>query len=352
MRWLTQGTKRALSALAGLAILLSTPAAGAQEVWSMATPWPGGAFFEDAKNFANYVEQLTDGRIKIEVFPGGTLGKPLKVTATVESGVAQIGHNWPGYDWGIDKTTVVFANMAGGLTPEELIFWYTKAGADQLLEEYRRERFNVMSVFCGVNPTEIFLHSKKRIETLDDYKGIKQRTAGAWAEIGGALGASTVILPGAEVYPALERGVIDATEWGSPSVNLPVGFHKIAKYIIMPGVHQPGATEECPVNLDAWNRISDRDRELIKLAGRLNALESWTRHAYADIAALKEFENSGNEIVQLSPDFIAAANKAADEWADNEAGKNEWFKRVLDDRRSFQADMAAWPRFRFKLGER
>lgn len=352
MRPDTTTPKRALGAFVGLGMLLSGGVASAQEQWSMATPWPGGAFFEDAKRFAGFVGQLTDGRVNIEVFPGGTLGKPLKVTATVESGVAQIGHNWPGYDWGIDKTTVLFGNMAGGLTPEELIFWFTKAGADKMMEDFRREKFNVMSVFCGVNPTEIFLHSKKRVQTLEDYKGIKQRTAGAWAEIGGSLGASTVILPGAEVYPALERGVIDATEWGSPSTNLPIGFHKIAKYIIMPGVHQPGAVEECPINLDAWGRLSDKDKELVKLAGKLNALESWTSHAYKDIAALQEFESSGNEIVQLDPAFIEAANKAANEWADNEASQNEWFKKTLDHRRQFQTDMETWPRFRFKLGVR
>ena len=77
------------------------------------------------------------------------------------------------------------------------------------------------------------------------------RTAGAWAEIAGRLGASTVSLPGSEVYSALERGVIDATEWSSPSVNLPSGFHKIAEYIIFPGFHSPGGMMECPINLKA-----------------------------------------------------------------------------------------------------
>ena len=149
--------------------------------------------------------------------------------------------------------------MAGGLNPEELMIWLYQAGGAELWFEYRMDQFGVASIPCGIFPTEIFLHSKKRIQTLEDFKGVKLRTAGAWAEIAGGLGASTVILPGAEVYPALERGVIDATEWSSPSVNVPSGFHKIAKYVIMPGVHQPGATQECVFNLDAWNRISEGD---------------------------------------------------------------------------------------------
>ena len=118
-------------------------------------------------------------------------------------------------------------------------------------------------------------------------KGLKIGTSGAWAEIAGRLGASTVILPGAEVYPALERGVVDAIEWGSASANLPSGFHKIAKYVIMPGIHQPGAVFECAFNLDVWNRISDRDQEMLRLAGRLMTLDSWTRYAYNIVTATR-----------------------------------------------------------------
>ena len=257
-----------------------------------------------------------------------------------------------GYDWGIDKTTVLFGNMAGGLNPEEMLIWLFQAGAADLWFEYRKEKFGVASIPCGIAPTEIFLHSKERVETIEDLKGLKLRTAGAWAEIAGNLGASTVILPGAEVYPALERGVIDAMEWASPSLNLPSGFHKIAKYIIMPGVHQPSASWECLFNLDAWERISERDRELLKLAGKLMSLESWGRWAYRDIAALAEMRAAGNEVVTLDSDFIQAANQAANEWADKQAAADPWFKRVLEHRRQFQKDMESWPQFRFRIGQR
>lgn len=346
-------TRAALGALCGVTLAFGAHTAKAQEVWSMATAWGGGPFLEeDAKGFAKTVNMLTDGRITINVFPGGTLGKALKVTDTVKSNVAQAGHSWMAYDWGIDKTTVIFANMAGGLNPEELLIWLFQAGGAELWAEYREQEFGVVSIPCGIFPTEIFLHSKKRIETLEDFKGVKLRTAGAWAEIAGGLGASTVILPGAEVYPALERGVIDATEWSSPSVNLPSGFHKIAKYVIMPGVHQPAASQECAFNMDAWKRISERDRELIKLAGKLNAMDSWSRYAYNDIQALKEFKKFGNEIVKLDADFIKTANQAADKWADTQAGENEWFKKALEHRRAFQKDMMDWPKFRFPIGQR
>ena len=257
-----------------------------------------------------------------------------------------------GYDWGIDKTTVLFGNMAGGLNPEELIIWLHEAGASDLMFEYRKEMFGVASIPCGIAPTEIFLHSKKRVETLEDLKGLKLRTSGSWAEIAGRLGASTVILPGAEVYPALERGVVDAIEWSSASVNLPSGFHKIAKYIIMPGVHATGGAIECAFNIEAWDRLSKRDHEMIKLAGRLMVMDSWTRYAYRDISALEKMREAGNEFISLDDEFLRVAVEETEKWEDEEAATNIWFKRVLDHRRAFQKEMKSWPSFRFPIGQR
>ena len=336
------------------AALATAPLAGmAAEQWSMATAWGGGPFLkQDAEGFANTVETMTNGGIKIQVFPGGTLGKALKVSDTVKSNVAQTGHTWMGYDWGIDKATVIFAGMAGGLQPEEMLIWLYQAGGAELQFEYRMNEFNVASIPCGIFPTEVFLHSKKKIETLEDFQGLKMRTAGAWAEIAGNLGASTVILPGAEVYPALERGVIDATEWSSPSVNLPSGFHKIAKYVITPGIHQPAAVQECVFNMDAWNGLTDQQREVLKMAGKVMAVDSYTRYPYNDIAAVAAMRENGNEFLQLSPEFIKAGNEAATKWADEQAAENEWFKKAYDHRRSFQdAIKAHWKsQFLFPLG--
>jgi TRAP-type mannitol/chloroaromatic compound transport system substrate-binding protein len=338
---------------AALGALLGAPmAANAAESWSMATAWGGGPFLTVwAQGYADMVAKLTNGSIKIQVYPGGTLGKALKVSDTVKSNVAQIGHTWMAYDWGIDKATVVFAGMAGGLQPEEMLMWLWDAGGAEMANEFRKEKFGVVSIPCGLFPTEIFLHSKKKIQTLADFKGLKMRTAGAWAEIAGSLGASTVILPGSEVYPALERGVIDATEWSSPSINLPSGFHKIAKYVIMPGIHQPAAVMECVVNMDAYNRISDREREMLWLAARLEMFDSWGRIAYEDMAALDEMKKSGNEFVKLSPEFIKAAKDASEKWADEQAKDNAWFKKALDHRRAFQEKLIdKWTTFRFPIG--
>ena len=352
-RMLRSIAKAVIATVIGIGPGILADSAKTDEIWNMATAWGGGPFLEeDAKGFAKLVETLTDGRIQINVFPGGMLGSPLKVSDTVRSGVVQAGHSWMGYDWGIDKTTLVFGGGPGNLNPEEFIIWLYEAGAAELWFDFRKEKFGIASIPCTIAPTEIFLHSKKRVQTLEDLRGLKLRTSGAWAEIAGRLGASTVILPGAEVYPALERGIVDAIEWSSASVNLPSGFHKIAKYIIMPGVHAPGGPQECAFNLDAWERISERDREMIKLAGKLMVLDSWARYAYRDIAALEKMREAGNEFVLLDSEFIRVAGEAAEEWENEEAAKNSWFKRALDHRRAFQEDMKNWPTFRFPIGRR
>lgn len=342
-----------VGAVAAAGMAVTSSAGYAQKAnWSMATPWGGGVFLEEAKNFTEMVKEFTEGRVNITVFPAGTLGKALKVTDSVKSGVAQAGHNWMGYDWGIDKTTVIFGGYVGGLNEEEYFLWLYRAGGVELWEKYRMEKFGVVSIPCGIFPAEVFLHSKKKVTNLADYKGIKQRTAGAWAEVGGSLGATTVILPGAEVYAALERGVIDATEWSGPSANEPVGFHKIAKYIIFPGIHQPGATQECEFNKAAWDKISPRDQKAIRTAGRLHTFDSWTGHAYKDLGAYRRFEKSGNTMLRLEQSFIDTAQKAGNDWADKVAAANPTFKEILNHQRQFQMDMSVYSKMRSAPGSR
>jgi TRAP-type mannitol/chloroaromatic compound transport system substrate-binding protein len=154
------------------------------------------------------------------------------------------------------------------------------------------------------------------------------------------------------VYAALERGVIDATEWSSPSANEPVGFHKIAKYIIFPGVHQPSATQECEFNKAAWDSISERDQQLIRLAARLSTFDAWKDHAYKDLGAYQRFEKSGNTMLRLEPEFIKIAQKAANDWADEQAADNPWFKKMLNHQRQFQMDMQVYPKMRSGPGTR
>lgn len=332
------------SAIVGTLAFSAGP--GNAEKLSMATPWGGGPLLEMmAKGFAERVALYTNDEITVEVFPGGTLGKALKVTDTVRNGVAALGHNWAGYDWGIDRTGVLFGGFAGSPPVDVFQSWYYKGGGLELHGQWRMEKFGVVAFACGSIPREIFMHSHKRVQTLDDYKGMKVRTSGAWAEIAQTLGASTVILAGAEVYPALERKVVDGIEWGTPSMNKAGGYNKAAKYIIVPGLHQPAAIQECEFNKEAWAKLSDRQKKLIHAAAKATTIDAAMTINHDDAPVFEEFLKS-NEVVDLDSSFIAAAKKATAEWADKQAAGNEWFARVWNHQQAYARTFANAARYR------
>ena len=329
----------AIGAAAGIGIASSTAFAATE--YSMATSWGGGPVLAlSAQAFADQFALLTQNKYKLTVFPGGTMGSPLKVTETVRNRVAEVGHRWNGYDWGIEKTTVLFGGYAGGLNAEEMIHWMYKGGGVELYEEFRREKFDIVEFPCGIAPREMGLHSRKRLQTLADFKGLKLRTAGAWAEIASGMGVSTVILPGAEVYPALERGVVDAIEWAQLGVNKSLGFHKIAKYMIMPGIHQPTAVLGCQFNKNIWDSMSDHDRAMAKIAGKLVSYSYYENMGHDDAYAYNFYIESGNEIVVLDQEVIDKGRELSFKWADEVSAKEGgWFTKILKIQRDYQT---AW----------
>ena len=147
----------------GLGVALAAGTAGAAEHnWKMPTSWGGGPLQEiGAKAFAADVEKLTEGRIKIQVFPSGTLTKGLEVRSAVIKGVAEAGHTWMGYDWGKDKTTVVFGGFAGSMDTERMLHWLYEGGGLKMWRDYNEEKFGVVSFPCFARTAEAFLHSRK-----------------------------------------------------------------------------------------------------------------------------------------------------------------------------------------------
>lgn len=335
-------TIRRIRALGAAAAVLAGvgAAAGVQAAehnWKLAASWGGGPLMEiGAKAFASRVGLLTDGRVEVKVFPAGQLSKALEVRAAVAKGVAEAGHTWMGYDWGKDKTVVLFGGYAGSMDSERMAHWLYAAGGAGLQREFNDERFDVVSFPCFMRTAEAFLHSRKPVRTLADLRGLKFRTAGAWLEISKKLGAASVTMPGGEVYPSLERGTIDATEWGTLYENKSVGLHKVAKYVIIPGVHQPVAPFELVINKRAWNRLSARDKGLVELAAKLVTLESWMRVGHEDAKALQFYKDQGNEVVVLDAAVQRRAKQLGVEWARGVAATNPWFDRVLKHQLAFE----------------
>jgi TRAP-type mannitol/chloroaromatic compound transport system substrate-binding protein len=293
-----------------------------------------------AKAFADRLEYLSNGRIKVQVFPGGGLGNALKVPETVKSGVAEMGHTWMGYDWGAQVTTTLFGGYAGSFDTERMLHWIYEAGGYEMQRQFRDETAGVVSMPLFIRTAEVFMHSRKPVRTLADLQGLKIRTAGAWLDMTKTLGAAPVTTAGGEIYPALERGVIDATEWGTLWENISPGFYKVAKYLIIPGVHQPTAPFELVINKDAWAKLNDRDKKLVELAAKLVTFESWTRIGQEDAKSLDVYKKAGNEIIELTPEVQFKVREIADKWADEQAAKDAWFKKVLESQRNFEKTWA------------
>lgn len=320
-----------------VALSAASTVQAAEHNWKMATGWGGGPLMEiGAKAFADKVKFLTDGRVEIKVFPAGQLSKGLEVRAAVAKGVAEAGHTWPGYDWGKDKTTVLFGGYAGSMDSERMLHWLYEGGGLAMWRQFNEEQFKLISFPCFIRTAEAFLHSRKPVKTLADLAGLKLRTAGAWLEISKNLGAAPVTTPGGEVYTMLERGAIDATEWGTLWEDISTGFHKVAKYVIIPGVHQPVAPFEMVINPGAWNKLSARDKTLVELAAKIVTFETWTRIGQEDAKALEFYKKEGNEIIVLDADVQRKAKKLALEWADKQAKDNPWFAKVLKSQREFE----------------
>ena len=323
--------------------VLAVPAVqaqGASHTWKMATGWGGGPLMDiGAKAFAEKLEQFSGGRIKTQVFPGGALGNALKVPETVKNGVAEVGHTWMGYDWGKDPTTVLFGGYAGSFDTERMLHWIYEAGGLDMQRKFREETEGIISIPLFIRTAEAFLHSRKPVKTLADLKGLKLRTAGAWLEMAKGLGAAPVTTAGGDVYPMLERGAIDATEWGTLYENISMGFHKVAKYIIYPGVHQPTAPFELCINKDAWGKLSDADKKLVEMVAKLVTFETWLKIGQEDAKALEFYKKAGNTIIELAPEVQYAGRKIGLDWAEKTAkeGKYPHFAKVHESQKELDA---------------
>ncbi|MGA1067037.1 MAG: TRAP transporter substrate-binding protein DctP [Alphaproteobacteria bacterium] len=321
-----------------LAASLTASICGADTKLSMATSWGGGPPLEIwAQNFADSVSDLTRGELEIELFTAGTLGSALKVAETVKNGVAEVGHTFIGYEYGADKTTVLFAGRPGGLNAEEMIHWLNTAGGKELWREYRLETAGVVAFPCSYVPREAGMFSSKPVKSIEDFDGLKLRTAGAWAEIAGELGMATVVVPGAEVYQALERGVVDAVEWSTLSLNKSSGFHKVAPYIIMPGFHQSVVISECSFNVDTWNSLSETHQSAIENAAYIAAHRTYEITGNNDADAYQFFLDSGAEFINVDNDVLEKVEELVVAWEDRVSSEEGgWFSRVLEHQRAFK----------------
>lgn len=319
------------------ALVLSQPAASQSYEWKLTSyvPVKSGTWNNYMKRFIDAVHLMTNGQVKIKGFGVGVLAGPFDAWSAVQKSTADIGYNYPGFALNADPANGIFAGMVGGMPMEEFMHWYIGGDGTKLLNSMRNETQKLHSVVTGFGSTEIFLHSHKKITTIDDLKGMKIRTAGAWADILKQLGASATVLPPADIYTALERKVIDATEFVTPATNIKLGFHKIAKFIVVPGIHSPAHVNEAVFRLEDWNKLPKQLREQITAAGAYAGMQSAIQIGVQDLAAMEKLQAGRNEWSELTPETVARIEALGREWSKDQSEKqaakgNMWMKKVSE----------------------
>lgn len=298
-------------------------------------PLKSGTWNNYMQRFIDAVHLLTNGEVKIKGFGVGVIAGPFDAWEAVQKGTADIGYNYPGFAVNKDPANGIFGGTVGGMPMEEFMHWYLAADGTKLLEGFRHETQKLHPLVTGMGSTEFFLHSHKPVKTIADLKGMKIRTAGPWAQILSSIGASATTIPPADIYTALERKVIDATEFITPATNIKLGFHKIAKFIIMPGIHNPSHMNEAVFKLDVWNKLPKRIRAQLSAAATYSGIQTAMSLGVQDLAAVKKLQSGRNTWITLDP----AAQKKIEElgraWAVEQSKKqsakgNPWMKRASE----------------------
>ncbi|MCZ6772365.1 MAG: TRAP transporter substrate-binding protein DctP [Proteobacteria bacterium] len=326
------------------ATLWAAPAqAEAKYKWKLTTfvPQNSGAYRDFVQVFIDYVEELTEGEVEIEGFGVGILANAFEGPKMVQQGVADIAYFYPAFLVNQNPANAFFTGMPGGLSAEANFHWLFQGGGEKLWIDFRREEMDLHPVIAGIGPTEIFLNSHKPVRTEADLKGLKQRTAGAWADILKGFGGSPTVLQVTEIFTSLERKLIDATEFATPSTNIKLGYHNVAKYIIIPGIHAPSFAYEALWRKDVWDGLSDDLKRKITLAGRLASLTGFLKTGMNDLDAMEELRAGKNEFITLSPEFVTKVRRVARAWAEDKAADqtkkgNPWMDRVMTSYYGFQ----------------
>jgi len=224
--------------------------------WKMVTTWPKNfpGLGTGAQRIADSITEMSDGRLIVKLYAAGELVPAFEAFDAVREGKAEMSHDASYYWVAKHKAFPFFCTVPGGLTVQEHNAWIYYGGGQELWDELCKG-FGLRAFLAGGSGIQMGGWFQKEIRSADDIKGIKMRIPGFGAEVINRMGGTAVNLPGGEIMPALQSGVIDATEWVGPWNDLAFGFYKIAKYYYGPGFHEPNSALECLVNLDAYNAL-------------------------------------------------------------------------------------------------
>lgn len=331
---------------------VAPPAVPEEEIieWRLQAPFPSGmgALYGSAENVAKYITEMSGGRLMVNDFPGGAIVPALTEMHAVHDGVLDATVTGSHYHTGeIGLAGDLYNLYPAGLCPRETIVWvYEGGGLEMWQEMYDRKGFNIHVVGpCGFTSAEGFGWMSEPMESLDDFKGLKFRTAGCWGEMITEMGAAVVFTPGGEIYEAMQRGVIDAFEFSTPGLDYGAGFHELGAYLHGPGIHAPQSCFEMLVNKDRWNELSPDLQAIVTHAAQAVNSTSWAYSDYSDLLAVDELIAYGTKFVILPEDLQREIVKVANEYYDRKALEDPFFAKVLESQRDFVRRYRAYKAF-------
>ncbi len=331
------------AALAGAgAVFVPTILSAKKTRLKMATSWAANTpiLQEGADYFAQTLKTLSNGDIDIKIYPAGTLVPALGVFDAVSAGQIDIYHSATYYWSGKNSAFNVYAGVPFGMIDTEMNAWMRFGGG---LELWRKlaARYNLYPLLGGNTGIQMGGWFRKPINSLKDIDGLKMRMPGLGAKVLTKLGASTPMLPGGEIFLALERGVIDATEWVSPALDISTGFQKIAKYYYT-GWHEPASTAEIVFNKKIWDSLSKEQQMLIQVVSDDMNTRMTAMFQAQNATALNKLIEQGVEVKTLPQDVLEAFNKTFKEVIEEEIASNKDFKEAWESYNNFFKGQKEW----------
>ena len=330
--------------LAAAGIAAPAIAQGLPEIkWRLASSFPKSLdTLHGAADFlVKRVAEMTDNRFQIQLFAAGEIVPGLQVLDAVQGGTVEMSFTTGYYNWGKDTAFAFSTGIPFGLNARMGEAWYQHGGGLQLIQELFAQ-YNTHVIKMGDTGGQMGGWFRKEITSLDDLKGLKFRIGGFAGRVITKLGVIPQQIAAGDIYPALEKGTLDAVEWIAPADDEKLGFVKVAKYYYFPGWWEGGASGHCIVNMAKWNELPAHYKAVVTAAA--HEAGSWflAKYDHSNPAALKRLIGQGAILRSFSPEIMDAAYTATNEACAEEADKNPRFKKLHDSVRAFRKDAYQW----------
>ncbi len=325
--------------------------------WRLASSFPRSldTIFGAAELMAERLAELSDGRFTLRVYPAGELVPAFQVMDAVEQGTVQVGHSASYYYTGKNPALAFDACVPFGLTSRQQTAWLEEGGGIELMQELFTD-FGIVNHPAGNTGAQMGGWFKNPVDSAQDLQGLKMRIPGLGGEVMNRLGVTVQLIAGGDIFQALERGTIDATEWVGPYDDEKLGLHKIARHYYYPGWWEPGPSLTYMVGRKAWDQLSSSYRAMFSEAARSSARAMQARYDQRNPAALARLVEAGTEIRPFSDDLLSAAADATQGMLQEQASADPayrkvfeaWSKARTEAHRWFRTAELAYANFAFK----